>query len=71
MMVVAICETSIAINQRDMEICIGAECIKYKTEEQFKTAYELVMAIAKFCNMKVMNERMIEALRSKVYKEGV
>jgi hypothetical protein len=65
MIAVPICETSIMLDQRNREVCIGAGCIRYGTDDQFKVAYELVMAIAKFCDVKIMNER------SKAYREGL
>jgi hypothetical protein len=65
MMAVPICETSVVLDEIGREMCIGAKCIRYEIDEQFKVAYELVMAIAKFCDVKIMNEK------SKAYREGL
>jgi len=65
MIAVPICETSVMLDQRNREVCVGARCIRYETDEQFKVAYELVMVIAKFCDVKMMNKR------GRVYREGL
>jgi len=65
MIAVPICETSVMLDQRNREVCIGAKCIRYEIDGQFKTVYELMMTIAKFCDVKIMNER------SKTYREGL
>jgi hypothetical protein len=70
MIAVPICETSIILDSK--EVCIGAICMKYESDEQFKVVHGLVMAIAKVCEMKKMNEMMMEALaKSKAYREGL
>jgi hypothetical protein len=66
MIVVVICETSVSIDKKSREVCVGARCIKYETEEQFKAVYDLVMEIASFCGVKMLNEM----LRNKIYREG-
>jgi len=49
MMVVLICERGVFIDNKNMEICFGFECIRYETREQFDAAYKVVMMIAKVC----------------------
>ena len=68
MIAVAICETSVTLDRYNREVCVGTRCMRYETEEQFKMAYELVMEIARFCDVKAVNERMMEALRSRAYR---
>jgi len=47
MIVVPVCGRSVLIDNENMEICFGFECIRYGTREQFDAAYKVVMIIAK------------------------
>jgi len=49
MKVALICERSVLIDNENMEVCFGFECIRYETREQFDAAYKVVMMIAKVC----------------------
>ena len=71
MIAVPICETSMILVRYSREVCVGAVCMKYENDEQFEAVYKLVMLIAKVCDVKKMNERVMEALaKSKAYREG-
>jgi len=71
MIAVPICETSVILVRYNKEVCVGAMCMKYENDEQFKVVYELVMAIAKVCDVKKMNERMTETLaKNEAYRKG-
>ena len=71
MIAVPICEMSVILVQYSKEVCVGAVCMKYENDEQFEAVYKLVLEIAKVCDVKKMNERMMEALtKSKAYREG-
>jgi hypothetical protein len=63
MMVVSICSVAVMIDKINREICAGAYCKKYETEEQFKIAYELIEMIIKFCVRKTVNEALMEAVK--------
>jgi len=61
MMVVPICERGVFIDNKNMEICFGFECIRYGTREQFDAAYKVVMMIAKVCEEIVKREELRRA----------
>ena len=56
MMAVPICNTSIIINWKDREICVGLKCIKYRTRKQFEIACEVAMMLAAVCERMEMKK---------------
>ena len=61
MIVVPVCGRSVLIDNENMEVCFGFECMRYGTKERFDAAYEVVMMIAKVCEEIVKREELRRA----------